>query len=176
MKSKNLDYKTLSKLPINNHPYKKKVVGLRRSITSTEYYKKLQSFKIKINNYINVSEKYVNVLDYIIDSSLDSFSSNKLLQSFNYYRLTFSENQLITLSKIKNDNNFEICQINSETSSENLVNNTNNRYEFYSKTKNEYIKKQLQSLFETTYLACRKDSEVKKIQKNFRIYNLHKKY
>lgn len=146
----------LSKLlEINDHPYKKRVYHLRRSLTSNEYYKKLQSLKIKVNNYISVSDKYVNVLDYLVDNELSSFSSNKILQSFNHYKLGFSEYQLIELSRIRSQG-------------------SNYNYELFATKRLEFAKLQLKSLLETTYLGCQNYESIIKIQKNFRIYNLHK--
>jgi hypothetical protein len=140
---------------INEHPYKKRVSNLRRSLTSTEYYKKLQSLKIKINNYITVSDKYINVLDYLIDDSLSSFSSNKILQSFNHYKLSFLEYQLIELSKIRSQGN-------------------NYNYELFATKRLEFAKLQLKSLFKTIYIGCQNYDSIIQIQNNFRIYNLHK--
>lgn len=140
---------------INDHPFKKRVINLRRSLTSNEYYKKLQSLKVKVNNYITVSDKYINVLDYLVDDTFTAFSSNKILQSFNHYKLVFSEYQMIELSKIRSQN-------------------TNYNYELFSTKRLEFAKIQLKSLFETIYISCKNYESILKIQNNFRIYNLHK--
>ena len=108
-----------------------------------------------MNNYISVSDKYANVLDYLIDDTLSSFSSNKLLQSFNHYKLSFSEHQLIELSRIRSQG-------------------SNYNYELFATKRLEFAKIQLKSLFETIYIGCQNYSSVIKIQNNFRIYNLHK--
>lgn len=142
-------------IEINDHPFKKRVSHLRRSLTSSEYYKKLQSLKVKVNNYIAVSDKYVNVLDYLIDDTLTSFSSNKLLQSFNHYKLSFSEYQLIELSRIRSQG-------------------SNYNYELFATKRLEFAKIQLKSLFKTIYIGCQNYEAIIKIQNNFRIYNLHK--
>ena len=153
---RNISILNISKISeINEHPFKKRVYHLRRSLTSNEYYKKLQSLKVKVNNYISVSDKYVNVLDYLIDETLTSFSSNKLLQSFNHYKLSFSEYQLIELSRIRSQG-------------------SNYNYELFATKRLEFAKIQLKSLFKTIYIGCQKYEAILKIQNNFRIYNLHK--
>ena len=147
--------KTKIIIPINENPYKKNIITLRRSLVSNEYYKKLIHFKQKINNYITTHDKNITLMDYIIDNELNNFSQNKILQSFSFYKLIYLESQLIELSKIKeNRNNYDV--------------------ELFAKKKLEYSIIQLKSLFETLYLAMKNYNSIILIQKNFRIYNLRK--
>lgn len=146
---------TKIRIPINENPYKKNIITLRRSLVSNEYYKKLIHLKQKVNNYITTNDKHITLMDYIIDNEFENFSQNKILQSFSFYKLIYLESQLIELSKIKkNRNNYDV--------------------ELFGKKKLEYSKKQLKSLFETLFLGIKNLNSILVIQKNFRIYNLRK--
>jgi len=147
--------KTKIIIPINENPYKKNIISLRRSLISNEYYKKLIHLKQKVNNYITTNDKHITLMDYLIDNEFENFSQNKILQSFSFYKLIYLESQLIELSKIKeNRNNYDV--------------------ELFAKKKLEYSKIQLKSLFETIYLSIKNLNYISVIQKNFRIYNLRK--
>jgi len=152
---KKTNSKTKLKIPINENPYKKNIITLRRSLVSNEYYKKLIHLKQKVNNYITTNDKNITLMDYLIDDEFENFSQNKILQSFSFYKLIYLESQLIELSKIKeNRNNYDV--------------------ELFAKKKLDYSKIQLKSLFETLFLAIKNLNSILVIQKNFRIYNLRK--
>jgi len=141
---------------INNDPFKKKKLILRKSLVSSDYYKTYLKQKNAIMySSPNLNEKYVTLLDYFQNDNLDSNSDTKLISTFTKYRLYYTGNQLIDLAQLKK----------SGDENDKLL---------YKKKKVEYTTVQLQSLFETMIIALNNYESLLKIQKNYKIFKIRK--
>ena len=143
-------------ISINNDPFKKKKIILRKSLVSSDYYKTYLKQKNSMMYSIpNINEKYITLLDYFENDSLDSNSDTKLISTFTKYRLYYTGNQLIDLEKLKK----------SGDENDKLL---------YKRQKIVYTTIQLKSLFETMIIALNNYESLLKIQKNYKIFKIRK--
>ena len=116
--------------------------------------KQNQIFKDILQNrnlYIPKAEKTISTLEYLYNTDLSDYSNTKIYNTFKKHNLTFSNKQIIELTKLNKRND-------------------DDGKELFKTTKSQYVCEAVKSFFCTIVTANINEDKVKLIQRNYKLY------